>query len=210
MLSSSKNDEKQEARYSSRLDVLTERVDTLAATVATTASSTAKTDGELVGLRRDLQTAVARVEAAIAGAAPSAGSAGLDELTARVAALAAERPSQADDRRLDDLNLMLLRLNERVDALAAAPAPDEAPSQEELERLDTRTEAALAEIRAHVAALATPTRPRSSCDSTRSTRARMSWRDALRPCLPKSPRRRPRSSSDWTHSTHARPHWTSA
>ena len=73
-----------------------------------------------------------------------------------MAALAAERPAQTDGTRLDDLNLMLLRLNERVEALAAVPAPDAAPAQEDLERLGARTEAALAEIRAHVAALAAP------------------------------------------------------
>jgi hypothetical protein len=55
VLSSSKTDAKQEARFAARIDVLSERVDTLAATVATTASAMAKKDGEIASLRRDLQ-----------------------------------------------------------------------------------------------------------------------------------------------------------
>ena len=66
MLSSSKSDSKQEVRFAARLDVLMERVDTLAATVATTASAIAKKDGEIASLRRDLQSRDETLQALVA------------------------------------------------------------------------------------------------------------------------------------------------
>ena len=68
MLSSSKGDAKQDARFVARLDVLMERVDTLASTVATTASAIAKKDGEIAGLRRDLEARDQTVQSLIAHA----------------------------------------------------------------------------------------------------------------------------------------------
>jgi len=52
---SSKNESKQDARFAGKLDVLTERVDSLASTLSTTASSMAKKDGEIAALRRELE-----------------------------------------------------------------------------------------------------------------------------------------------------------
>ena len=68
MLSSSKSDSKQEARFAARLDVLMERVDTLASTVATTASAMAKKDGEIASLRRDLEARDQTVQSLVAQA----------------------------------------------------------------------------------------------------------------------------------------------
>ena len=51
-----------------RLDVLMERVDTLASTVATTASAIAKKDGEIAGLRRDLEARDQTVQSLVAHA----------------------------------------------------------------------------------------------------------------------------------------------
>ena len=50
-------------RFVARLDVLGERVDTLAATVATTASAMAKKDGEIASLRRELQLRDEQIQA---------------------------------------------------------------------------------------------------------------------------------------------------
>jgi hypothetical protein len=61
--SDSKSDSKHEARFVARLDVLSERVDTLAATVATTASGMAKKDGEIANLRRELQLRDEQIQA---------------------------------------------------------------------------------------------------------------------------------------------------
>ena len=52
---SSKNESKAEERFAARIDLISERLDTLASTVATTASAMAKKDGEIATLRRDLE-----------------------------------------------------------------------------------------------------------------------------------------------------------
>ena len=65
---SSKNESKQDARFAGKLDVLTERVDTLASTLATTASAIAKKDGEIAALRRDLEARDQTLQALVAHA----------------------------------------------------------------------------------------------------------------------------------------------
>ena len=108
-------------RLASRLHVLGERVDTLAQTVATTAAAIAKKDGELVVIRRELEGSQARIEHALAEARPAA-SDDLRRLEDRVAALATERERTTDQRRIDQLDVKVAQLGERIDTLAATVA----------------------------------------------------------------------------------------
>ncbi len=127
MLSSSKNDSKQDTRFTARLDVLMERVDTLASTVATTASAIAKKDGEIAGLRRDLEARDQTVQSLVAhaqAARASAESPGTDvnelrSLKNAVAALMKERAGGGSGQ-VDELAASLRSLGQRVEEISSA------------------------------------------------------------------------------------------
>jgi len=132
---SSKNESKQDARFAAKLDVLTERVDSLASTLSTTASAMAKKDGEIAALRRDLEARDQTLQALVAHARQPREVAAADvpvdagELRAlrnAVAALTKERASGVNAAHIEGLVSTVRTLAERVDALAAAAA---APSE---------------------------------------------------------------------------------
>ena len=136
MLSSSKGEAKQEARFAARLDVLLERVDTLASTVATTSSGLAKKDGEIAALQRALeardQTLHALVEHANRAAQAPAVDLPVDATELRslrnaVAALTKERASGLNAAHVERLDATVRALTERVDALTAAAAAPKMP-----------------------------------------------------------------------------------
>jgi chromosome segregation ATPase len=119
---SSKNESKVVERFQARIELLTERLDTLATTVATTASAMAKKDGEIASLRRELgqrdeqiQALAARFQAAAGAADPRA----LDELRRSVEALANERSKQAGTKQIDQLSDKLALLGQRMETLSA-------------------------------------------------------------------------------------------
>ncbi len=145
MLSSSKP-EKHEAKFATRLDVLSERVDTLASTVATTASAIAKKDGEIAGLRRELQArdeamqalaAQARATAQAPGGGTSLDANELRSLRNAVAALTKERAENAGVARLGGLAVEVRALAQRVEQLAAEPPapPADGAVQQRLDAL---------------------------------------------------------------------------
>jgi predicted RNase H-like nuclease (RuvC/YqgF family) len=59
----SKHDPKLEKRLTNRVDVLADRLATLASTVSTTAAALARKDGEIAALRKELDEDTKRVEA---------------------------------------------------------------------------------------------------------------------------------------------------
>lgn len=127
MLSSSKSDTKQEARFAARLDVLLERVDTLAATVATTASAMAKKDGEIASLRRDLQARDGTLQelaaqARLTSQTPAGGTAPdvneLRSLRNAVAALTKEHAQGGSASQVGDLATRVQALGQRLEALS--------------------------------------------------------------------------------------------
>ena len=103
-----------------RLDVLGERVDTLAATVATTASAMAKKDGEIASLRRELQLRDEQIQAL--AARPQAPAAGdpreLHQLREAVAALSSERSTQGGSKQIDELTAKVGLLGQRLETLS--------------------------------------------------------------------------------------------
>jgi chromosome segregation ATPase len=126
VLSSSKSDSKQEARFTARLDVLLERVDTLASTVATTASAIAKKDGEIASLRRDLETRDQTLQALVAQAQAARATADgpatdvneLRSIKNAVASLMKERAEGGSSAHVDELAASVRSLGQRVEELS--------------------------------------------------------------------------------------------
>jgi chromosome segregation ATPase len=140
VLSSSKSDAKQEVRFAARLDVLMERVDTLAATVATTASAIVKKDGEIASLRRDLQSRDETLQALVTQfrtasqtpeGGPVADTAELRSLRNAVAALTKEHAQAGNSaqvtQRVDQLEHELATVKAQAERHATEP---ERPSEE--------------------------------------------------------------------------------
>jgi chromosome segregation ATPase len=118
MLSSAKPD-KAEAKFAARLDVLTERVDTLASTVATTASGLAKKDGEIATLRKELDARDERLADFVTKARAATGGTELIELKEAVAALAKEHSKGGGStKQLDDLVAKVGQLGQRMETLS--------------------------------------------------------------------------------------------
>jgi len=115
---SSKPD-KNEAKFASRLDVLIERVDTLASTVATTASATAKRDGEIAALRKELDARDQRLASLVAQPRDTTATAEVQELRQAVAALASERSRNGGtSKALDDLAAKVTLLGQRLESVS--------------------------------------------------------------------------------------------
>jgi chromosome segregation ATPase len=118
---SSKNESKVEERFAARLDVLMERVDTLAATVATTASAIAKKDGEIASLRRDLEARDAAIQAlsvqtqSDSGVSPRE----LQRLQQAVADLSSGSDKKGSSKQVEELGAKLALLGQRLDTLSA-------------------------------------------------------------------------------------------
>jgi chromosome segregation ATPase len=118
----SKHDPKLEERLTNRVDVLADRLKTLAGTVNATALSLAGKDGEIAALRRELERGNTRIEALVKDLRQSGSTADIAELRRAVAALSADRNSRAADKRADFLPGKLDVLSERIDTLAATVA----------------------------------------------------------------------------------------
>ena len=117
---SSKNESKVDERFAARIDLISERLDTLAATVATTASAMAKKDGEIATLRRDLQARDEQIQA-LAARPQASGAADpreLLELRQAVAALSNERIKQAGTKRIDELADKVGLLGQRLETVS--------------------------------------------------------------------------------------------
>ena len=168
MLSSSKDDSKQEARFTARLDVLMERVDTLASAVATTASAMAKKDGEIASLRRDLEARDQTMQALAAQAtrataqSPATDINELRSLKNAVAALMKNRAEAGSPAHVDDLAASVRALGQRVEELSATVAtmPEGAGADSRLDERVNALDAQLASVRARIEQRASdPDRP---------------------------------------------------
>ena len=141
-----------------RLDVLMERVDTLASTVATTASAIAKKDGEIAGLRRDLeardqtvQSLVAHAQATRASAeSPGADVNELRSLKNAVASLMKER-ADGGSTHVEQLGASLRSLAQRVEEISSAIATTAADGavDERIETLEARLVSLHATVERH-------------------------------------------------------------
>ena len=117
----SKRDPKFEERLTERVDVLADRLATLSSTVNTAAAAHAASEGELASLRRELEQASAKLEAAIRDNASGGDGRALEELRRAVADLSNER-SRRTRADVGDLRTKIDNVAERVDTLAATVA----------------------------------------------------------------------------------------
>lgn len=103
-------------------EAFAERLDMLASTVSSTAAAIARTDGDIVGLRRELGNGLARLEELVAEMRSLARASDLRELEKKVGTLSFEHGKTPDSKRLDDLGSKVAVLAERVDTLASTVA----------------------------------------------------------------------------------------
>ena len=180
MLSSSKGEAKQEARFAARLDVLMERMDTLAATVATTASAIAKKDGEIAALRRDLEARDQTLQSLAAqtrqsAPAPSPPPVDANELRSLRNAVAGlkERVENGSAAQVEDLTAGMHALRQRVEELATRTA---GTSQDD--ELASSTSLRFESLEAEVAELKPPPRAEATGARAPLRGARRDARDA--------------------------------
>jgi len=114
-----KRDPKFEERVTNRIDVIADRMETFAKTVSTTSAALAAKDGEIAQLRRDLQAAAARVDAAVQELARAHDPGALAELRRTVAELSTQKLPRGIENRIEDLAAKLSLLAERVDTVSS-------------------------------------------------------------------------------------------
>lgn len=119
----SKHDPELESRLTNRVDVLADRLATLAGTVSATASALAGRDGEIAVLRRELSRGQAALETATRELHRTGAAADLAELRNAVAALSVERDARRSGNRRDEVMPAQAEvLAERIDTLAKTVA----------------------------------------------------------------------------------------
>ncbi len=114
----SKHDPKLEKRVTDHVTVLTDRFETLASTVAQTAAALAAKDGEIAGLRRELEDAERRIRE-LGSSGRASDSKEIASLRNIVDALSAQRSMRTSDERVDELGGKIRLLGERVDSVTA-------------------------------------------------------------------------------------------
>ena len=114
-----KRDPKFEEKVTNRVDVVADRMETVAKTVSTTAAGLAAKDGEIAQLRRELETQVARLESALQQVPSGRDDRALTELQRAVARLSDPKLPRDVQSRIDDLVAKIGLLAERVDTVSS-------------------------------------------------------------------------------------------
>ncbi len=117
-----KHDPRLESRLTNRIDVLADRLGTLASAVSTTSSELARRDGELAALRRELERGSAQLQAFGQEIARGGSAAEIDKLRKTVASLSTEHSPRKADEQVVRLGGKVDYLTERVDTLAKTVA----------------------------------------------------------------------------------------
>jgi uncharacterized phage infection (PIP) family protein YhgE len=113
-----KHDPKLEERVTNRVDVLADRLATLAGTVNVTAAALAGKDGEIANLRRELQEGTARIEAVVRELRESGSGRDVAELRNAVAELSRDRKSRSSDKQVEAISGDVDVLAQRLDTLS--------------------------------------------------------------------------------------------
>jgi chromosome segregation ATPase len=116
-----KHDPKLESRLTNRVDVLTDRLATLASTVSITSAALARKDGDVAALRREVDQSGAQLDAVRSELGRRASTGDVEKLRATLATLSTQRPEPSNDR-LDRFGGKVEWLSERVDTLATTVA----------------------------------------------------------------------------------------
>ena len=117
-----KHDPKLEKRVTDHVAVLADRLETLASTISQTAAALAAKDGEIRGLRRELEGAERKIEALGGDSGRGVDAREIARLRAMIDAVAAQRPVRASDSRVDELGSRIRLLADRVDSMGATVA----------------------------------------------------------------------------------------
>ena len=117
-----KRDPKFEERVTNKVDVLADRVETVAKTVSTASAAVAANDGTIAKLRRELETSFSGINAALAETGQSADAMelvevkrALDELTK----LSKQRMPRGLEARIDELQAKFTLVAQRVDSVSS-------------------------------------------------------------------------------------------
>jgi chromosome segregation ATPase len=113
------HDPKLEKRVSDHVAVVTQRFETLASTVATTAAALTAREGEIAGLRREVEEASKRLGELGRQSGKGVDAKEVARLRGIVDALSAQRPARTSDSRVDELGAKVRLLAERTDSLTA-------------------------------------------------------------------------------------------
>jgi chromosome segregation ATPase len=116
-----KHDPKLEGRLTNRVDVLADRLATLASTVSITSAALARKDGDVAALRRELDESGTKLDALRAELGRRVSTGDLEKIRATLATLSTQRPEPSNDR-LDRFGGKVEWLSERVDTLATTVA----------------------------------------------------------------------------------------
>ncbi len=117
-----KHDPKLEARLTDRIDVLMDRLGTLASAVSTTAAELARRDGEIATVRRELERDSARLDSLGKDVSRTASAMDVETLREAIAVRPAEVPTRSGTERFERLEGKLTLLTERIDTLSPTVA----------------------------------------------------------------------------------------
>ncbi len=114
-----KRDAKFEERLANKVGVATDRLETLARTVSTTSAALAAKDGEIAQLRRELDGAGTRLDAALAEMRRGLDPAPLNDVKRTLAELSKQKLPRGLDGRVDELGAKLTMLAQRIDTVSS-------------------------------------------------------------------------------------------
>ena len=118
----SKRDPKFEDRMTNKVDVIADRLQTLAKIVSTTGASQAARDGEIAAVRKELDAAKAQIDKTIAELRKSIDPSSIDELRRAIASVAEQKLPRKLDSRIEGLAGKVDVVSQRVDTLATTVA----------------------------------------------------------------------------------------
>jgi chromosome segregation ATPase len=115
----SKRDAKFEERLANKVDVVVDRIETVARTVSTTSAALAAKDGEIAQLQRELDAGSARVDSALAEVRRGLDPAALNEVKRTLAELSKQKLPRGLESRIDELGTKLAILAQRIDTVSS-------------------------------------------------------------------------------------------
>lgn len=115
----SKRDAKFEERLVNRVDVVADRLETVARTISTTSAALAAKDGEIAQLKRDVDAGSARFDSALAEVRRGFDPAALDDVKRTLADLSKQKLPRGLEGRIDELGAKVTMLAQRIDTVSS-------------------------------------------------------------------------------------------
>ncbi|MGH3136585.1 MAG: hypothetical protein ACRDPV_08845 [Gaiellaceae bacterium] len=115
----SKRDVKFEERLVNKVDVVADRLETVARTISTTSAALAAKDGEIAQLRREIEAGSARLDSALAEVRRGLDPAALNEVKRTLADLSKQKLPRGLEGRMDELGAKTTMLAQRIDTVSS-------------------------------------------------------------------------------------------